>query len=152
MWRSRLCYPMITLHQHIANGVKDRIEHYNCELPRSESSPSSSAKNTLVPRDTSRRDHPVVLRPFMSEIQRIIEFTHREVLNEVQKSAKVLILPCHHFLTMNDTGSCHWVSSFRKIHLLTFIPMMRQTTLSVRKHRHCSVRPLFDIFLGRFML
>jgi hypothetical protein len=29
-----------------------------------------------------------VLRPFLPEIQRIIEFTHREVLNEVQKSAK----------------------------------------------------------------
>jgi len=52
---------------HIANGVKDRIEHYN------------------FPRDTSRREHPIVLRPFMPEIQRIIEFTHREVLNEVQK-------------------------------------------------------------------
>jgi hypothetical protein len=24
---------MITLQQHIANGVKDKIEHYNCELP-----------------------------------------------------------------------------------------------------------------------
>ncbi len=27
------CRPMITLYQHIANGVKDKIEHYNCELP-----------------------------------------------------------------------------------------------------------------------
>jgi len=52
---------------HIANGVKDRIEHYN------------------LPRDTSRREHPTVLRPFIPEIQSMIEFTHRQVLGEVQK-------------------------------------------------------------------
>jgi len=52
---------------HIANGVKDRIEHYN------------------FPRDVSRRTHPNVLRPFLPEVQKLIEFTHREVLNEVQK-------------------------------------------------------------------
>ncbi|KAH9994749.1 Clavaminate synthase-like protein [Russula vinacea] len=51
----------------IANGVKDKIEHYN------------------IPRDASRREHPNVLRPFLPEVQRIIEFTHRDVLNEVQK-------------------------------------------------------------------
>ena len=48
-----------------------------------------TADETLVPRDTSRREHPNVLRPFMPEIQRIIEFTHRDVLNEVQKLANL---------------------------------------------------------------
>ncbi|KAI0063998.1 Clavaminate synthase-like protein [Artomyces pyxidatus] len=52
---------------HIANGVRDRIEHYN------------------FPRDVSRREHPAVLRPFLPEIQKMIEFTHRDIMNEVQK-------------------------------------------------------------------
>lgn len=29
-YRCRASY-LLTFHQHIANGVRDRIEHYNCE-------------------------------------------------------------------------------------------------------------------------
>jgi hypothetical protein len=50
------------------------------------------AQSTLVPRDISRRQHPTVLRPFLPEVQRIIEFTHRDVLNEVQKLANLFRL------------------------------------------------------------
>ncbi|KAI0303679.1 hypothetical protein B0F90DRAFT_1310611 [Multifurca ochricompacta] len=94
---------------HIANGVKDKIEHYN------------------FPRDVSRREHPTVLRRFLPEIQRIIEFTHRDVFNEVQKLVDPL-----------GTGFCLWVWSFRKTHYLTFILLMRQTTLSGDL---CSITP-----------
>ncbi|KAI0041193.1 Clavaminate synthase-like protein [Auriscalpium vulgare] len=52
---------------HIANGVRDRIEHYN------------------IPRDVNEREHPNAVRPFLPEIQKFIEFTHRDILNEVQK-------------------------------------------------------------------
>ncbi|VDB84762.1 unnamed protein product [Peniophora sp. CBMAI 1063] len=52
---------------HIANGVKDRITHYN------------------LPRDVAERDHPAPLRPFLPEVQNMIQFTHCEVLGEVQK-------------------------------------------------------------------
>lgn len=86
----RLCLAkVLTFGQHIANGVKDRIEHYNCETTPFESTFTKTHRNILVPRNVSRRNHPNVLRPFLPEVQKIIEFTHREVLNEVQKSVQI---------------------------------------------------------------
>jgi hypothetical protein len=130
---SQLSSSAITLHQHIANGVKDKIEHYNCELSTKGAWNLHVFNLSLVPRDTSRREHPGVLRPFLPEIQRIVEFTHREVLNEVQKSARLSKLVCYHFLTTTNTDYCRWVSSFRKTHSQTYIPSTRPTTPSVRK-------------------
>ncbi|KAI0064020.1 Clavaminate synthase-like protein [Artomyces pyxidatus] len=52
---------------HIANGVRDRIEHYN------------------FPRELTQREHPTVLRPYLPEVQKYVEFTHVDILNQVQK-------------------------------------------------------------------
>ncbi|TFY80315.1 hypothetical protein EWM64_g3696 [Hericium alpestre] len=52
---------------HIANGVKDRIENYACKF-------------SLV-----FISHPAALQPLLPEIQPFIEFTHRNVLNEVER-------------------------------------------------------------------
>lgn len=50
---------------HIANGVKDRIEHYRLN------------------RDVDSTAHPVPLRPFLPEIQSFIKFNHIEVGQEL---------------------------------------------------------------------
>jgi len=52
---------------HIANGVRDRITHYN------------------FPRDVYEREHPQALRPYLPEVQEMIKFTHCNILNEVQR-------------------------------------------------------------------
>ena len=56
----------------------------------------------LVPRNVSRRNHPNVLRPFLPEVQKIIEFTHREVLNEVQKSVQIFSVPKLHIYLLQN--------------------------------------------------
>ncbi|TFY80318.1 hypothetical protein EWM64_g3695 [Hericium alpestre] len=69
---------------HISNGVKDRIEHYN------------------LPRDVSRQEHPTALRPFLPEIQKFIEYTHSEIMYEVERLLAIgLELPENTFTDMH---------------------------------------------------
>ena len=67
--------------------MKDRIEHYNSNISPAVSTIawSLTSVSMLVPRDTSERQHPVPLRPFLPEIQDFIEFNHKGVMNEVEK-------------------------------------------------------------------
>ncbi|KAA1467556.1 Clavaminate synthase-like protein [Dentipellis sp. KUC8613] len=52
---------------HIANGVKDRLEHYN------------------INREVNLKQHPSALRPFLPEIQDFIRFNHEGVIHELTK-------------------------------------------------------------------
>ncbi|KAI0067180.1 Clavaminate synthase-like protein [Artomyces pyxidatus] len=52
---------------HIANGVKDRIEHYNLN------------------RNVDLKPHPTAVRPFLPEIQEFIRHNHIDVLHEVER-------------------------------------------------------------------
>ncbi|THH21293.1 hypothetical protein EW146_g230 [Bondarzewia mesenterica] len=52
---------------HIANGVRDRIEHYNLN------------------RNVNLKEHPAAVRPFLPEIQSFIHFNHVEVLHDVER-------------------------------------------------------------------
>jgi len=58
----------------------------------------------LVPRDLTQKQHPVALRPFLPEIQEMIEFTHKRVMNEVQKYVIICLVPMNKLKT--DVGSC----------------------------------------------
>ncbi|PCH36929.1 Clavaminate synthase-like protein [Wolfiporia cocos MD-104 SS10] len=50
---------------HIDSGVHDQIEHYN------------------IVRDVARKEHPKALRPFLSEIQKFIEYSHLKILHPI---------------------------------------------------------------------
>ncbi|KAI0303681.1 Clavaminate synthase-like protein [Multifurca ochricompacta] len=52
---------------HIANGVRDRIEHYNFN------------------RNVNSKPHPDALRPFLPEIQEFVRHNHMNVLHEVAR-------------------------------------------------------------------
>ncbi|THH08442.1 hypothetical protein EW146_g8989 [Bondarzewia mesenterica] len=56
---------------HIANGVRDRVEHYNHGTP--------------VNRNVNLEEHPAAMRPFLPEIQSFIRFNHVNVLHEIER-------------------------------------------------------------------
>ncbi|KAI0035420.1 Clavaminate synthase-like protein [Vararia minispora EC-137] len=78
----------------IANGVRDRITHYN------------------FPRNVHDRNHPEALRPYLPEIQEMVEFTHCTILHEVQKLLSLgLELPENTLSDMHpfdDTNHSFW--------------------------------------------
>ncbi|KAI0041195.1 Clavaminate synthase-like protein [Auriscalpium vulgare] len=76
---------------HIANGVKDRIEHYNLN------------------RNVDLKPHPEAVRPFLPEIQEFIRHNHVDVLHEIERLLALgLELPedtlvkIHHFEAKNN--------------------------------------------------
>jgi len=52
---------------HIANGVKDRIEHYNLN------------------RNVNNKTHPEAVRPFLPEIQEFVRHSHIDILHEIER-------------------------------------------------------------------
>ncbi|KAF8186383.1 Clavaminate synthase-like protein [Pholiota molesta] len=50
---------------HIANGVRDQLEHYN------------------INRDVTKRQHPEALRPFIPEIEAFARHNHEEILHPI---------------------------------------------------------------------
>ncbi|TFY80316.1 hypothetical protein EWM64_g3697 [Hericium alpestre] len=52
---------------HIANGVKDRLEHYNLN------------------RNVDLKQHPVALRSLLPEIRSFIKFNHEKVVHELDR-------------------------------------------------------------------
>ncbi|KAF8177668.1 Clavaminate synthase-like protein [Pholiota molesta] len=85
---------------HIANGVRDQLEHYN------------------INRDVTKRQHPEVLRPFLPEIEAFARHNHEEVLHPILRLLALgLELPeetlvnLHNYSAVGETYGTHYPRS-----------------------------------------
>lgn len=81
--------------QHIDNGVRDRMEQYNCaSIPRCPAAHSVICRDIfitngawvlVVNRNVHYKEHPQAIRPLLPEIQEFVRFNHEEVVHELER-------------------------------------------------------------------